>query len=137
MKFFNIIVILFLHCFRLPCEMKSHHSLMSWNFIPGLKSQYKQPLKQSFLWNWLIIFIKGSILYVWLGSECTCCVLNNSLFAKFLIPPYLSLFLVFNGDSNLRLFQLFWFSMKHIHLHYNWQQNRFKKFGDIFQSIPT
>ena len=37
MKFLHIIVILFLHWCHLPCEMKSHHGVMRWNFIPGLK----------------------------------------------------------------------------------------------------
>ena len=46
---FHIIVILFLHCYRLPCETKSYHGLMSWNFILGLKSRFRQPLRRSFL----------------------------------------------------------------------------------------
>ena len=59
------------------------------------------------------------------------------IFVKFLIQPYLLLFLDFNGDTKLRLFQLFWLSIKLIHLHYNWQQNLNKKFGDILRSVPT
>ena len=60
-----------LNCCCLPFEMKSHHGLMSWNFIPSLKSQYKQHLRQSVFQKWLIIFAKGSILDFLLGSECT------------------------------------------------------------------
>ena len=139
MTFLNIIVILFLHCFRLQCEMKSHHGLMSWNFIPGLKSRCKQSLRRNFLRKWLIIFVKGSILYVWLGSECASVVFVIIFSLKSFLYSLICffLFLVFNDDSNLRLFQLFRFSMKHIHLHYNWQQNLIKKFGDIFRSVPT
>ena len=89
MKFLNIIVILLLHCCRLPCEMKSHQGLMSWYFILGFKSWYKQPVRSRFLQKWLIIFTKGSILDVWLGSESVSavCVRNNYLFVKFLTKP--------------------------------------------------
>ena len=31
---------------------------------------------------------------------------------------------------------LFWFLL-FLHLHYNWQQNRIGKIGDIFQSVPV
>ena len=126
MKFLSIIIILFLHCCCLPCEMKFHHGLMSWNFFLGIKSWYKQPLWWSF-----------SILDVWLGSECAseCWVGDNDAFVKFLIQPYLLLFLHFSGDSKLHLFQLFWFSMKLIHLHYTWQQNLIKKFGDVSSNL--
>ena len=106
MKFLNIIVILFLHCFRLPCEMKSHHGLLSWNFILGLKSRYKQPLRQSFLRKWLIIFVKGSILYLSLGSECASVVcviilslksfLHNLICYFFLFSIVIQIFVFFN-----------------------------------------
>ena len=107
MKFLNVIFILFLHCCHLPCEMKSHHGLMSWNLVPGLKSRYKQPLRWSFLQKWLIIFAKGSILDVWLGPECTSVVCVIILFVKFLIQPYLLLFLDFSSDSKLFQFCFF------------------------------
>ena len=106
MNFLNIIMILFLHCFRLPCKMKSHPGLMSWNFIPGLKSRYKQPLRQSVLRKWLIIFAKGSILYVWLGSECASVVcviiismksfIYNLICYFFLFSMVIQIFVFFN-----------------------------------------
>ena len=62
---------------------------------------------------------------------------DNYLSLHFPTQPYLLLFLVFSRESKLFLFQLFRFSMKLIHLHYNWQQNRIGKFDAIFQSIST
>ena len=133
MKFLNIII-LFLHCCHLPCEMISHHSLMSWNFILGLKSQCKQPLWWSFFVKMVNHFHKrlhlGCLTGFWMHL---CCVHDNYLYVKFFIQPYLD----FSGGSKLCLFQLFRFSLKLIHLHYNWQQNLIKKFGDIFWSVPT
>ena len=138
MKFLNVIVILFLHCYRLRWEMKPHHGLMRWNFIPDLKFLYKQPLRQSFLRKWFNHFRKRLYLGCFTGSWMRlCCVHDNYVSVKFLTQPYLLLFLDFSGDSKVRLFQLFRFSMKLIHLHYNWQQNLNKKFGDIFRSVPT
>ena len=136
MKFLNIIVILFLYCCRLTCEMKCHHGLMSWNFVTGLRSWYKQPLRRSFCENNHICkrLHLGCLTGLWMRL---CCVRDNYLFVKFLIQPYLLLFLDFSGDSKLRLFQLSRFSTKLIHLHYNWQQNLTKMFGDIFRSVPT
>ena len=106
MKFLNTIVILFLNCCPLPCEMKSYHGLMSWNFIPGLKSQFKQSLWWSFLWKWLIISAKGSILDVWVGSECASVVcviiislqsfLYNLICYFFLISVVIQSFVFFN-----------------------------------------
>ena len=138
MKFWNIIVILFLNCCRSSCEMKSHHGLMSWNFIPGLKSRYKQSLWLSFLAKIVNHFRKrlhlGCLTGFWMRLFCVC---DNYFFAKFLIQPYLLLFLDFSGDSKLRLFQLFRFSMKLIHLHYNWRESLIKRFGDTFRSVHT
>ena len=71
MRFLNIIVILFLNCCRLPCEMKSHHSRFNeLEFHPRLKISIKATPAKQFLQEWLTIFAKGSILDVWLGSEC-------------------------------------------------------------------
>ena len=112
MRFLNIIVILFLNCCRLPCEMKSHHCLMSWNFIPGLKSWYKQPLRRSFYRKWLIIFAKGSILYVWLGSECASfvCVIIISLqsFLDNLICYFFLMSVVIQGFAFFNFFDFQW-----------------------------
>ena len=68
---------------------------------------------------------------------CHCCVLGNYLSVSFATQPQLLHFFVFSGDSKFRLFQMFHFSMKLIHLHYNWQQDGIGEFGDIFQSVPT
>ena len=82
------------------------------------------------------MFAKCSILDVWVRSECASavCVIIISLYIflhnLFLLLSYLWWFKLF-------LFQLFRFSIKLIHLHYNWQQNRIGKIGDIFQSVPT
>ena len=43
------IVILFLHCCRLTCKMKSHHCLTNWNFSLG----WKYPFTQPFIWSFL------------------------------------------------------------------------------------
>ena len=94
MKFLNVIITLFLHCCCLSCEMKSQHSLMSWNFILGLKPQYKQPLWCSFLQKWLIIFKKGSILDVWLGPECASVVCMIISLCK---VSYTTLFVTFSS----------------------------------------
>ena len=47
----------------LTMEMKSYHGLMSWNFILGLKSWYKQPTRWSFLRKWLTHFSPVSHFY--------------------------------------------------------------------------
>ena len=65
-----------------------------------------------------------------------CYVRDIYLFINFPTQPHLLLFLVY-GDAKHRLYQLFRFSMKLIHMHYNWQQNRIEKTGDMFQSVPT
>ena len=112
MKFLNKIVILFLHSCRLPCEMKSHHGLMICNFIPGLKSRYKQSLRRRFFAKMVDHFCKRLHLRCLTGFWMRlCCVRDNYLFVKFLIQPYLLHFLDFSGDSKLRLFQLFRFSI--------------------------
>ena len=50
MKFLYIIVILFLYCYRLTCDLKCHHGLKSWNFSFGLKiSIYSVPKKELFV----------------------------------------------------------------------------------------
>ena len=61
------------------------------------------------------------------------CVSDNYLSVSFPTQPYLLLFLF----SVVILFQIFHFSMKLIHLHYNWQQYGIGEFGDILQSDPT
>ena len=49
-KFLHIIVILFLHCCRLKCNMKSHHGLTSWDLNPDWNSP---PSNQSLRWSLL------------------------------------------------------------------------------------
>ena len=50
MKFLYIIVILFLYCYRLTCDLKCHHGLKSWNFSFGLKiSIHSVPKKELFV----------------------------------------------------------------------------------------
>ena len=88
-KFLNIIVILFLHFCCLPWEIESHHGSMSWNFIPGLKSWYKQPLWWSCFAKMVNHLCKrlhlGCLTGFWM---CLCCVHDNYLFVKFLIQPF-------------------------------------------------
>ena len=122
----------------LSLTMRDENGSTSWNFIPGLKSWYKQPLRRSFSAKIVNHFRKrlhlGCLTGCWMRL---CYVRDKCLFIRFLIQPYLLLFLDFSSDSKLHLFQLFQFSFKLIHLHCNLQQNVIGKFGDIFQSVPT
>ena len=67
---------------------------------------------------------------------CPCCVRDNYLSVNFSTQPFLLLSSLW--WFKFFIFQLFRFSMKlmkPIHLHYNWQQNRVGKMGDIFQPV--
>ena len=79
----SIFTLLSLHMWK-----ETHHGLTSWNFSPGCKSPYTQPLSWSFLRKELTIFAKGSILEVWLGSECSPSVRDNYLSLDFPAQPY-------------------------------------------------
>ena len=65
-----------------------------------------------------------------------CYMRDIYLFLIFPTQPHLLLFVVYS-DSKYCLYQLFRFSMKLMYMHYNWQQNRIEKTGDMFQSVPT
>ena len=128
-KLFHIIAILFLHCCRLMCEMKSNHGLTSWNFNLGWNSP---PLRSSFLEK-LAIFSKGLHLRCLANSfTCLCCVRVNDLSINFPTQSYLllSCFLVC-GDLKLFSFSTFSIYMNLIHFHYSWRLNRILKIGDI------
>ena len=53
-----------------------------------------------------------------LNVALLCCVENNYFSVNFPTQPYLILFLFFNSNSKLRLFQFFRFSTKLIHIYY-------------------
>ena len=93
MKFLHTIVILFLHCCRLTCEMKSHHGLTSWNFNPGWNSPpYNPPLRWGFLQKVNSNFRKSFLLRCLIGFwMCLCCVRDNYLSINFPTQPFLLL----------------------------------------------
>ena len=93
MKFLYIIVILFLHCCRLTCEMKSHHRLTSSNFNPGWNSPpYNPPLGWSFLWRKFSNSRKRLHLRYLTGFwMCLCCVRDIYLSVNFPTQHFLLL----------------------------------------------
>ena len=100
MKFLHKIVILFLHCCRLTCEMKSHHGLTSWNFKQGWNSPpYNLSLRWSFFVN-LISHFRKRLHQRCLNWFCMylCCVRDNYLSVNFSYTSFFAfLFVVIQG----------------------------------------
>ena len=82
----------------------------------------------------IVLLIHSSIFFS--NRNTRACARDIYLSVNFPTQNYLLFVLVFSGDSK-PFFQLFQFTMKLIHLHYNWQQKRIVKVGEILQAIPT
>ena len=87
--------------------------------------------------KWLIIFVKGSILDIWLGFEYSSAVRDNYLSANFPTQPVCYFFLFSVVIQSFFFVSCSNFSVNsYIYNGCNWQENRVRKIGDVFQSVP-
>ena len=111
MKFFRIILFLFLQCCRLTCETKYHHrGLTAWNFNPGWNCPLFNPLQDGKRFAKIISHVRKRLHLrcstgFWM---CLCCVRNNYLSVNFPTHPFLLLsFLWWFKSFSLSTFPIF------------------------------